>query len=185
MPCPLCFNSLQMQSSWSPGLAQSTKQSIDPSWKMGESVPTHDVGFLLRFFKPWMPVYFSRQFTISFLTPWSERLFLTKWARIMPPTLMPAKVQRMKIALPVWTHSAALMLCSPDSLFSRCWGACLQCGWGKVMEYSLGFDVWSFFFLTEHLLVEWYLDYVAIFLARDKDGPAKGRKVITIIGNEL
>lgn len=49
------------------------------------------------------------------------------------------------------------------------------------------FRVWCliFFFLTEHLLVEWYLDYVAIFLARDKDGPAKGRKVITIIGNEL
>lgn len=49
------------------------------------------------------------------------------------------------------------------------------------MGCPLGFDL----FLTEHLLVGWYLDYVAIFLVRDKDGPAKGRKVITITGNEL
>lgn len=135
-------------------------------------------------FKPWMPVYFSRQFTISFLTPWNERLFLTKWAGIMPPTRMLAKTQQMKTALPVWTHSAALMLCSPDSLFSSYWGSMLAV-WVRKSN-GVPFSVWCLiFFLIEHLLVGWYLDYVAIFLAKDKDGPAKGRKVITIIGNEL
>lgn len=49
----------------------------------------------------------------------------------------------------------------------------------------MGCPLWFDPFLTEHLLVGWYLDYVAIFLIRDEDGPVKGRKVITIIGNEL
>jgi hypothetical protein len=60
------------------------------------------------------------------------------------------------------------------------------CSLAVLMTRSNGvrFRVWSFF-LTEHLLVGWYLDHVAIFLVGDKDGLGKGRQVITITGNEL
>lgn len=41
------------------------------------------------------------------------------------------------------------------------------------------------FFLTQHLLVGWYLDSIAIFLVRGYRGAREGGEIIPIIDNEL
>lgn len=56
---------------------------------------------------------------------------------------------------------------------------------GDGVPFNRGFSTPPPFFLTQHLLVGWYLDSVAIFLVREYRGAREGGEIIPIIDNEL